>query len=132
MLPSLLGIALTPPVVAKLSAGMLVWPTCGSWHLLSILANSIDDRLSFLLRCIVLGIAALCLTRRTSSYRQRTGLEPERQLSPYQFDDIAFPDLTAGLRPLTIDFDVSACHGVRREDPRFIEAREPQPSVNAQ
>lgn len=132
MLYSLLGIALTPPVVAKLSAGMLVWSTCGSWHLLSILANSIDDRLSFLLRCIVLGIAALYFTRGTSSYRQRTGLEPERQLSPDQFDDIAFPDLAARLRPLTIDFDVSAGHGVRRQDPRFIEAREPQPSVDAQ
>lgn len=68
MLYSLLGFALTPPVVAKLSARMLVWPTCGSWHLLSILVNSIDDRLSFLLRNIVLDIAALCFTRGTSSH----------------------------------------------------------------
>ncbi len=132
MLYPLLGIALTPPVIAKFSAGMLVWSTCGSWHLLSILANSIDDRLSFLLRCIVLGITALYFTRGTAFYRQRTSLEPERQLSPDQFDDIAFPDLAAWFRPLTIDFDVSAGHGVRRQDPRFIEAREPQPSVDAQ
>ncbi len=132
MLYSLLGFALTPPVVAELSAGMLVWPTCGSWHLLSILVNSTDDRLSFLLRRIVLDITAFYFTRGTSSYRQRTDLEPERQLTPDQFDNIAFPDLAARLRPLTIDFDVPAAHGVRRQDPRFIEAREPQPSVDAQ
>ena len=123
---------MTPPVIAKLSAGMLVWSTCGSWHLLSILANSTDDRLSFLLRCIVLGIAALYFTCGASSYRQRTSLAPERQLSPDQFDDIAFPDLAAWLGPLTIDFDVPAGHRVRRQDPCFIEAREPQPSVDAQ
>ena len=132
MLYSLLGFVLTPPVVAKLSAGMLVWPTCGSRHLLSILANSIEDRLSFLLRCIVLDIAAFYFTRGTSSCRQRTGLEPERQLPPDQFDDIAFPDLAARLRPLTIDLDMSTGHGVRRQNPCFIEARKPQPSVDAQ
>jgi hypothetical protein len=110
---------------------MLIWPTCGSWHLLPILANSIDDRLSFLLRGIVFDIAEFCFTGRTSSHWQRTRLEPERQLFPHQFDDIAFLDLAARLRPLTVDFDVPAGHGFRRQAPRFVKASAPQPSIDA-
>ena len=110
---------------------MLVWPTCGSWHLLPILANSIDDRLSFLLRGIVLHIAELGFAGWTSSHRQRTCLEPERQLLPDQFDDIALLDLAARLRPLTVDFDVPAGHGIRRQASRFVKTGAPQPSIGA-
>ena len=111
---------------------MFVGPASRCRHLLPVLAYTIDDRLAILLRCIVLEIAEFCFTRRPSPRRQRTCLEPERQLFADEFDDIAFPDLTAGFRPLSIDFDVPTGYGSRRQAARFVKACEPQPSIDAQ
>jgi hypothetical protein len=132
LFPKRIALVSAPAVLPQLASRMLVGPAPGSRHLLPILANSIDYRLTFLLRCTVLDIAQLYLTRGSSSRRQRTRFESERQLSPDEFDDIALPDLTARLRPLPIDLDVPACHGSRRQAARFVKAREPQPSIDAQ
>ena len=119
-------------MLPQLAPCMFVGPASCSRHLLPILANSVDYRLTFLLRCTVLDIAQLDLTRGPSSRRQRTRFESERQLSPDEFDDIALPDLAARLRPLSIDLDMPACHGSRCQAARFVKAGEPQPSIDAQ
>jgi len=111
---------------------MLVGPASRSRHLLSILAYAVEDRLTFLLCGIVLDIAALCFTRGSSSLRQRTRLEAERQLSADELDDVTLPDLAARPCPLAIDPDVPAAHGSGRQPPCLVEAREPQPSIYAQ
>lgn len=119
-------------MLPQLTPRMFVGPAPRSRHLLPILTNFVDYRLPLLLRFTVLDIAQLYLTRGSSSRRQRTRFEPERQLSPEEFDDITLPDLATRLRPFAIDLDVPACHGSRRQAARFVKAREPQPSVDAQ
>ena len=111
---------------------MFVGPASRSRHLLPILAYAVDDRLTFLLCGIVLAIATLCFTRGSSSLRQRARLEAERQLSAHEFDDVTLPDLATRPCPLAIDPDVPAAHGSGRQTPCFVEAREPQPSIDAQ
>ena len=130
--PKRIALVGAPAMLPQLAPRMLVGPAPGCRHLLPILPNSVDYRLTLLLRCTVLDIAQLYLTRGASSRRQRTRFESERQLSPDEFDDIALPDLTARLRPLSIDLDVPARHCGRRQAPCFVKAREPQPSIDAQ
>ena len=116
----------------ELAPRMFVGPAPRARHLLAILTDAVDDCLALLLRCLFFDIAKLCFTGRTSSRRQRARLESERQLSPDQLDDIALPDLAARLRPLSIDFDVSAGDGRRRQTPGLVKTCEPQPAINAQ
>src|SRR5712692_11097910 len=80
---------------------------------------------------LALGIQQRRLSGRTAFERHRAHFDPPLQLARAQLELVARFDSLARLHALAVEFHLAALHRARGQAARLVEARRPQPLVDA-